>query len=354
MATSPNISALSSYAGVYEKKLFAKLQNKLDAATDITVLPGVKGKLKLTKLRVSAGARPYTSTFLADGDELNYSGRDLEVKMGKREILVDPSVYRQTWMAEVMKVGVNPMDIPFAGYVWEQVMATLAAELNDNTIGFGFDSSATALFTSGGYAVGAYVKFVTGSITDYWKCIATAASNESPATHPAKWQKVNAEAIATGFLTLIAAELTASNLTAVATGAVSASNAVEKFELMLKAMPVAYRKAGFKIFCSYDLADKYNADYRDKFKKYVEMNESGSFFLDNTSRKVEIVPCTWLGTSQRMIATPKENLLLGTDLLSDINNIRTIEDVWTLKAGIAFAIGVQIRDLEAIKVNDQA
>jgi hypothetical protein len=41
-------------------------------------------------------------------------------------------------------------------------------------------------------------------------------------------------------------------------------------------------------------------------------------------------------------------------LLSDLNDISVIEDVYTLKAGIKFVIGWQIRDLAALKVGDQA
>ncbi|MNF00557.1 hypothetical protein D3C80_1994010 [compost metagenome] len=60
-----------------------------------------------------------------------------------------------------------------------------------------------------------------------------------------------------------------------------------------------------------------------------------------------------MNTSSRLITTPKENLLLGCDLLSDLNKINTVPALWTMQVGIAFGIGFQIRDLEAIKVNDQ-
>lgn len=304
----PNISALAAYPGTFEKKLFSTLYNSLDLVSDCTLITGVKNKLNMTKLTVGAGVKPYSPTFAVADDDLVYTGRALEVNLAKRELLIEPLKYRTTWMSEVMRPGVNPDDIPFAEYVWSEVMKNIAKEVNDGTY------------------LGVYNGAGTG-VAD----------------------------IATGFGTLIADAITAADLTAVATGAITNINAVSKFEQMMKAMPVAYRRAGFNLYCSYDTADKYNEDYREKYKKYVEMNENGYFYIDNTQRKVQIVPATWMGASQRIIATPKENLLVGTDEVADWNQrITTAPDIWTLKAGIAFALGFQIRDFAAMKVNDQA
>jgi hypothetical protein len=307
MPNSPDISALSAYAGTYEQALFSTLVNGMDAANDLTVYPNVKDTIKLTKLTAGGGARPYRPQHDPNEDALAYTGRDLSVKIGKLDLLVEPLKYTNTWMSQAMGAGTNNNDIPFAQYTWEQVMKELAEEINDNTVWAG--------------------------------------------THNANGTE--AVDIATGLGTLIEAEIEYETLEPVTTGAITNENAVAKFELMMKAMPVAYRNRGFSIYCSYSSFDKYQEDYREKFKKYVEMNEAGQYTLDATSRRVNIVPCSWMGTSSRLVATPKENLLLGTDLLSDFNKINTVQDVWTIKAGIAFKIGFQIRDLAALRVNDQ-
>lgn len=263
--------------------------------------------MKLTKLKVLAGAKPFTDVFEAAGDALEYSGRDLVVRMGKRELLISPTKYRQSWMSEVMKPGVNPEDIPFAEYVWNQVMLELAAEINDSTAYNGVYNAAGA----------------------------TAAD------------------IATGFAKLIADEITATNLVPVVTGAITNTNAVSKFEQMWKSLPVTYRKAGANLYCSFNSYDKYQEDYREKYGKYMEVPDGGYGYIDGSSRKGVLKPVTWMNTSSRLITTPKENLLLGCDLLSDLNKINTVPALWTMQVGIAFGIGFQIRDLEAIKVNDQ-
>lgn len=311
MAT-PDTSALAAYAGKYEKKLFATLRNSLDIFKDITVLPGIKNTLKLTKLTVKDGVRAYRETFDAADDDLAYSGRDLSVELLKRDILINPLKYRSTWMSEVMKDGVNVGDIPFAGYVSDQTMIKIAQEVND----------------------GAYLADKSDGST-------LAKSFDGLGTIIA--DLITAEGVTPG-----------TGLTPVATGAISNTTAVAKFEQMMKAMPVAYRRAGFNLYCSFDVFDKYNEDYREKYKKYLEQNTNGEYYIDNTSRRVQIVPATWMGTSQRIIASPKENLLAGVDGLGDMDKIVTDVELELIKWRVLFAMGFQIRDLNAIKVNDQA
>ena len=358
MANSPDISALAAYAGAYEKKLFSTLVNELDAIKHITVVPDVKNKLNLTKLKAGAGARPYTVGTTARSSDLAYTGRVLEVQPGKRDLEVEPYKYRSTWMSIVLQPGQNPTDIPFAGYVWSQVMKELAAEINDGTVYFGFDKATATVYSAAATYLAATPDYITftaaDGIDDYWKCIVNTAAGESPTTDPTKWQRVNAEAISIGLAKRILIAIAASELTPVATGAITSSNAVAKLEQMSYAMPVAYRTSGFSLYVSYDIFDKYQQDYRDKFKKYVELNTDGQIYIDTFARKVVIVPCSWMGASQRVIATPKENLLLGTDRVSDLNKINTFQKLRTLEAGIDFMIGTQIRDTLAMRVNDQA
>lgn len=352
--TGPQIDAIVKYAERYEPRLFATLVNGFDAMSDLTVITNVRKALNLTKLKAGKGARPFTSKFEAGGSDLSYTGRKLVVEEGKRELYIDPSIYRDSWMTQVRTAGINPMEIPFAAFVWQQVILELLAEINDHTIYNGFDKADAVAWASGDtYTAGDYVTFGSNPI-DYYKALASTSAGESPDTHPAKWEMVNAEAIAKGLGTLIAEEITASNLTPVTTGALSASNAYEQFTAMWRSLPIAYRKFGATIYCSWNNSDFLQDDIENKVGKYVEVDDREQvMFLRKTGRKCVIKPVTWMGDSGRLIATPQSNLLLGTDAGSDFNQIRTIEDMWTLQAGINFALGLQIRDLEALRVNDQ-
>lgn len=350
---SPDIAGLAAYAGKYEKSIFSKLFNALDAVNDLTLIENVKNKMKMTKLRAGDGARPFSATFEATDDDLIYTEQDLEVALAKRDIRIEPSKYRATWMSESMKEGVNALDIPFAAYVWEQVMIELAAEINDKTIYFGFDkSTATAYSAATAYAVGAYITFVVGAVTHYYKALAITVAGENPTTTPAKWQRVNAEAICVGLKTRIAAGVTASTIGVEATGAIVTATALAQHRAMYRSMPVAYRQMGVTIYESFSNFDKLVDDYEDKVGKFTT-SEAGLLYLPGTDRKCIIKPATWMGSSGRLICTPKKNLLIGTDKLSDMNKINTEPHLRTLDGGIDFALGTQIRDHEAIRVNDQ-
>lgn len=302
---SPDTTALNAYAGKYEQKLFATVRNSMDILKDITVIPGIKNSFNLTKLSVGNGVRAYRETFDAQDSDLTYSGRQLTVELLKRDMLINPVKYRSTWMSEVMSEGINPTEIPFAAFISEQVAGKIGQEVNDS----------------------AYL-----------------AKKEDGSAVSKSFD---------GLGTIIAKEITAKNITPVATGAITASNAVEKFSTMMKAMPTAYRLAGFNVYCAVDMFDKYSENYYDKFKKYTESSDEGHYYIDNTAKKVCLLPCSWLGTSQRIIATPKENLLAGVDGLGDMDKILTDTELEILKWRWLFALGFQIRDLDAIRVNDQ-
>lgn len=358
MAAAADVSALAAFPGEYEQKLFSTLINSMDIAKDVTLVPNVKKKLNLTKLRVKKGARPYSGTHEPDTGDLVYTPRVLEVKVGKRDLLIDPEDYRATWMASQVGAGsgASKKTIPFEQYVWAEVMKALGSEINDETAYFGLDLSALTVvpFDAGDtYAVGDFVTF--GSPTKWYKCIVITTAGQSPLTHPAKWTDVTAIVISKGLGTIIAEEITATNLSVTATGAITdGATAKTAFKKLFRAQTAPYKKAGVLIYCSYTDYE-FLLDGLAENTKYIKEDASATrLFLPETGRKCEIVPATWMNGSRRLICTPKENLLMGTDLLSDLNDISVIEDVYTLKTGIKFVIGWQIRDLAALKVGDQA
>lgn len=311
MAT-PDTSKLAAYAGTFEKALFSTLRQKLEIFNNFTVIPGIKNALNLTKLTVKKGVRGYREDFDSDDSDLAYSGRTLSVELLKRDIKINPLKYRPTWLSEVMAPGVNPADIPFASYTWGAVMEQIASEVNEDS----------------------YLA-VKGDMSTLAK------SFDGPGTLIAK--AIAAETAEAG-----------TGLVPVATGAVTNTNAVSKFEQMTKAMPIQFRQNGFEHYVSFDMSDKYNEDYRERYKKYVSMNDDGTYFIDNTAKKVKIIPCSWMGESQRIISTPKLNLLAGVDALGDMDTIHTDQELEILKARVLFALGFQFRDLQAMRVNDQA
>lgn len=357
MAAAADVSALAAFPGEYEDKLFSTLINSMDIAQDIMVIPNVKKKLNLTKLKVKKGARPFSSTHEPDTGDLVYTPRVLEVKPGKRDLLIDPEDYRATWMASQIGSAASKKQIPFEQYVWAEVMKSLGAEINDETAYFGLDLSAlTVLVYSGAatYTVGEYITF--GSPTRWYRCVTNTAAAESPITHPAKWLDVTAIVIAKGLGTIIAEEISGAAISVTATGAITdGATAKAAFKKIFRAHSDAYKNSGLITYCSFTDYE-FLLDGLSENTKYTkeDASPSGNLYLPETGRKNEIKPVTWMNGSRRLICTPKENLIMGTDLLSDMNDITVIEDVYTLKTGIKFVLGWQIRDLEALKIGDQA
>jgi hypothetical protein len=368
-----DLSLITSYAANNQAAMISSLINGLDIAQDIMVMPNVKNKIPMPKLKVGTGARPYSGTQEFKLKALKYTDRFLEVKVGKRELQIDPEDYMATYLAWVNSPGsgAGKKDIPFAAFMWDQVIKAYQRELNDETSYNGFDGSATALYSGATvYNPGNRIKFATAtdnpnSVLDWYECITLTTAGQSPDTHPAKWLNVTARAIAPGIKTYIDAGISATEIAPVATGAITstAGVAITAFKKLFRAYNAAYKNNGIIISSSYtdfeflldDLSDKYKA-----VKDNVQAN--GFLVLPDTQNKCIVKPATWLGTSRRLVAGPvmggearHMNLYMGTDLLSDANGISVKDtELWKLNAGIKSRIGFQIQDMEAIKVGDQA
>lgn len=305
LASTPTLTALKAYGGKYERTLFSTLRNSMDVLQGTTVIPGIKNTLNLTKLKVAKGVRTYREQFDDDDGDLTYTPREISVELLKRDIKINPLKYRETWMSELMKRGVNPTEFPFAEHTWTEFVKSIGAEINDDIF----------------YAVKGDGSTVAKSLD--------------------------------GLGTIIKKEITDGNIIPIATGAATSNNAVSIAETMMKSMPVVYRNHGFDITCSYEFWDLYQEDYRERYGKYIEPNKDGHFFIDSTKRKVKMSPETWLGDSGRLIASPKLNLITGVDAIGDFDKLYIETEFELIKGRLLFAIGQQIRDLDAIMVNDQ-
>ncbi len=355
----PDVSALAAYAGTYEKALFRSLVNAMEFRSQVGTILNVKGKLNMTKLVTTANVRPYSSTEHMQGT-LVYQPRVLETSRGKAEFPLDPIEYRDTWLAELMNREITAKELPFAQFVMDSIMESVGAEINNRTFYFGFDKADAVAFDAGDtYAAGDYITYTpAGGVLHYYKCLATTTAGQDPEDTPAKWQEVDAEAFFPGLKVLIEDEVTANNITDVSTGVVnSGSTALAAFKELFRALPAPYKTRGAAIFASHTDYEYLLDGISDKFHQYSG-NQDGAnkvLYLPDTDRKCMILPATWLNGSRRLICTDPKNIVFGTNLLSDFNSIKIVESqLWSIKMGLAFEGGVQIRDLDGIVVGDQA
>lgn len=354
MPATQDVTAIQNYAGTYSQALIARMLNGLDIAKDIKVIRNVKEPLNLTKFEANKGIRPLnTNVEEAKKPGRKFTGRKLEPRGGMKIFHVIPEELRGTWMGEMLDP--NAKEVPFAQWIWVKEFEALAAEINDNIYLSQYLADADEFNPATVYAVGDVVNYEE----DIYRCTTITVAGQSPASHPAKWLEINSTAIVDGPGTIIAAEITAGKLIPVVTGAIDNTNAVAKLTLVWKAQTIAMRKYGGVLWVSWDVFEKYLADYDTRYGKgagiasYIE--DETVVWLKGSRKKCEIRPCTWMGDSQRIICTREDNFLMGTNDLSDTNKIgKMIDTLHGFKAICKYLLCFNFGDLEIVKVNDQA
>lgn len=349
-------SALATYAGTYAKSLISTMLNGLDIASDIKVIRNLKSDHTLTKISINAGIRPLnTNVEDPTGSNRVYSERKIEMKGGMKIFNIVPEELRSTFMSDMLDP--NASDIPFAEYVWAAEFEKLGDEINESVYLADYNADAAAWASGSTYSAGDFVNFNE----DIYEANASTSAGQSPSTHPAKWDLRNAESICTGLGTIIANEITGSAITPVTTGTITSSNAYAKFQLVWRALPTALQKKSMNptIYCSYDVYELYLDNIETLFGNgnLEELPESkgGDVYLRKTAKRCRIKPVTWMGSSQRLICCPADNLVMGTNQLDDMNNIgKKVDTLHGFKAICKYLIGFQIQDLDALVVNDQA
>jgi hypothetical protein len=155
--------------------------------------------------------------------------------------------------------------------------------------------------------------------------------------------------ICDGWGTILAAGIIAGDTVEVATGAVTAANAVTKVEAVVDELPIFVKDQRYIVYVSYGTAEKYATHYRTLNGFGFDRSQK-VFPLDN--RNGVLKPVSWMGTSSRIIATLPKNFIFGTDL--DRLAMHPTPHLNLLRNRIMFAAGCQIRDFDVLKCNDQA
>lgn len=355
--TTNEITAIRGYAGQYATQIITSVVNGLDIAGDVTVIRNLRSTRNLTKYKGNKGFRPNnTSIEEPKGKAGSFSNRKITPKTGMKIFHVIPEELRDTFLSEQLSPNAKEYPAGFAQYFWGEQTNVLQAEINDNCY-MSVDSDSIAAFdVARVYAVGENISFQD----EFFKCLAPTTAGQSPTTHPAKWSDVNNASVAKGFGTIIAEEY--ANLPAqnkIATGVINETNAYDKIRQFYLGIPVEYRKLGGFFYVSYDVYDAYMTHVQTKFQNGTSFTEAekeeNSGYIYGSGRKWKLKPCTWMDNSRRIIATQKENLVMGTDLTSDFNSLgKVVETLHGYKGIMKLILCFQIVDLDCLFVNDQA
>lgn len=352
MATS-NVDAIAKFIGKYDKKLIGQALNSLDFVDQVrTIRNASLNGMLLPKMTVNKGIRPLNlDVNKPAGANRNFSGRKLFVYAGMKIISMVPEELYNSFASDMLVPGAKT--IPFAQWVWEQEMKKIASEINDNIYLSEENGNATDYSAAATYSVGDYITYGTSELI--YKCVSATTAGQNPDTNPAKWTEVTDMVICTGWGKIIADEITASNITPISTGAVSSSNALAKFEQMVKDQTAAHRKLGGVILCGPDQYQNYIDNERTVYGPVAtpNMGTGKKTIYGHPNWSVEMA--TWMGSSNRLIATQRENLVFGCNMESDMNKVsKTVETLHGSDSVVKWVMGCEISDLETLYVNDQA
>lgn len=308
--------SFQGYVRTYADQLFTRLFYMFKTADLATIHEGVKGEKIITELEIGDNlARRWAKSFDPVSNAATFKPRKLKTVLNKVDFAIVPQDYESNYLGAFRKKGQDVADWPFQAFIMDKVMAKLNQE---------FEVAA-------------------------WQGVEEA----SPSAGDYLRQTFD------GYLQIIAAAITAGDITAVATGALSSSNAVSKLRDMWAVVDDVYKVNGVDIFVSYATYDKYRINYKDTYKvdpAYVEITGSGyrglQYELGNGN--TTIIPVNGMGTSGRVVITPRENLVLGIDSPSDVQ-FRVKQELRELDFAMDFRMGAQILMQKdgILVVNDQ-
>lgn len=308
---SMDIASITSAFVQFGGEVIQKKLSKWDSVKqDFFIHRNLTQPKALTKIQALGNPRPYRTQDDFSGNDPKFSDRTLTAYQTKWDFQLDFEDLRNTYLSEV-KGGLNPKTTSLTDYILSHFADSYLDKVNLQTIGLGVRN---------------------GSGT-------TAAD------------------FCNGIRTMIATEISGGGLTPIATGVIASTDAVTKVETFCDGLPAWLREMGFKIICSYGLFDKYKKHYRTLNAFGFQPNAIGKYQLDGLMGTLE--PRAWMGTSSRLIAVPNLPVSSYDTVLHMGTNDNAIQVFATphlniIQIRMLMPIGLQISDLDAIFVNDQA
>lgn len=131
------------------------------------------------------------------------------------------------------------------------------------------------------------------------------------------------------------------------TSELTKANAVDEIKKLLFALDPVLRKEDCFMFCSYDVADTYNEAYLMSHTGLVYNQQYQKIAVEGSNNKLIIVPLASKAGSKFIHITPKSNMLVGFDQMSDEETVMVKEyepDVLTYCAKMFF--GTQFESID--------
>ena len=348
-----DIEAIKGYLKKYDKELITQALNGNTLAQSLTVKRNLRTKWAFPKIVVDGGIRPHDTNIVNAKGGRTLTERTMEPNIGMKIISYIEQEVRETFMSEMF--GVNEK-MPMAKFFAQAELKKLNQEVNDNF--YMAEKKTYAAFNPAtAYAVGA--RFLFNEIVYQNISIGATTAGETPVSHAAKFQDVDAVAILDGPNKRIVTAVASEGLAYAQTGAFSETDGYEYIKEMWDVLPEAHKNLGMTAKVSFDVAQDIVERINSRFGSGMgignaDIEEGKPFVLKNTGGRLKIQPVTWMKDSRRIIMAPAGNMTLGYDLESDTNSFgKIVENLHGFTTIAKWIMDFNFSDLETLYVNDQ-
>jgi hypothetical protein len=301
-------AALGAYLREHKNVLISEMLVNESFDTRFEVWEDVKDEVPLPSLSITNIVKPADSVnFTPTANALAFGARILKARPMKVDLQIVPSDLEKTWLGTYRKRGSNAHDLPFEAYIMNYIIEKAHEDVHLNAVYKG-------VFNGAG--------LTPGDTMD-------------------------------GFNTLIAAEIVAGNIVPVVTGAITALNVEDKLLLVYDAIGEAYKAKPTQMKVNSTIFDWYVRFCRKTYGTAQDYNGPQTMLYGT---QCTLLKEPGLGASQRVMCTPKANMVLGVDTIGDYSNIQTQIFDRTIKILMDFKGGVNFKEINAraLAVNDQA
>lgn len=358
-----DIVDIQGYIRKADKKLMYDMLNGLDFMKDLAagVRRNVRETIDLNKLKVDDGVRPHNSDIEDAKGKRRWSRRQLTPRYGMKIFKVDIQDARETFMSAML--APNATREPFAAWQWAREFEKVAEELNNNFYLSKYHNDPADYDAGTAYTSGDLIYFDAGDKRGeiVYEAVSNTVAGESPVSAAAKWSDVDNKVLFDGPGTIIANEILATNLSAFAGGSFDELTAYDAFKDQFDNIPESEKGMGITAFASVNAVEDLQANVNSLFGSGkgiggvdIDVKAGDSFTLRNTAGRLKVKPCTWMGTSRRIIMTPESNFVTGIDQLSDKTKVgKVIETLHGYRAIMNFMLTFNFADLDVLYVNNQ-
>ncbi|WP_028521980.1 carbohydrate-binding protein [Runella limosa] len=364
MPASAEITAIANYAGQYQQGIIRKIYNEVSMQNDATVIRNLTAPRNMWNYEAEKGWRPLDISIKNAPERLQgrFKARTIEPKIGMKMLNIIPEELRDTFFSEQLSENAKEYPGGFAQYFWEEQSMKTADEIDTYSY-MGVNPEDVSDYAGGtAYTVGTLMKYNK----NFYKCIGATTAGQTPDSHPAKWEDVNARCVVKGWGTILAEEITAGRVVPVNLGAITDTDGFDQIDEQLYfSIPEKVRMAkgiSIEILCSDNTLQKRNTALLAKYPyaKDVTQNEGNtSGYIWKSNGKARIKAVTWLSGSERIIVNisqnGRKNLVMGTNVLSNFNSIGTIiEGHHGYEASMKSILAFQIADPQYMFCNERA